>query len=150
MVNDQGQVAEPGIRTRLLKVQDSPEPIHGISRPLFILLASYNTFALCCTDQYQANMLEMAVEFGCSNQAMSFTIQVNLLISGISALLMGSLSDFHGRVPIFRVCCALLVCSTACCAFAPSYGFFLAGRVMQGIGEGGLALVNAILKRPLR
>nr|WP_241391431.1 MFS transporter [Serratia proteamaculans] len=69
-----------------------------------------------------------------------------LLTSAISTLILGKLGDMVGRKSVFQVSVAIFTVGSALCAFAPTMGWLIAFRALQGIGGGGLnSLVMAIV-----
>lgn len=63
---------------------------------------------------------------------------VYLLASTISGPLWGRLSDLYGRKPFYLAAIALFVLGSAMCGAAQDMGFFIAARVVQGLGAGGV------------
>jgi putative MFS transporter len=75
--------------------------------------------------------------------------QIGLLISSgfagqlIGALFFGWLAERVGRLPVATVTVAIFGVFSLACAFAPSYGWLLALRFIQGVGLGGEVPVAA-------
>ena len=66
--------------------------------------------------------------------------------SAIGTPLLGKLSDLYGRRLIFQTTMATFVVGSLLCGIAPSMGWLIAFRALQGIGGGGIqALAFAIL-----
>src|SRR5437764_1293847 len=64
------------------------------------------------------------------------------LISVVCATpVLGKLSDMIGRAIVLRACLALFVTGSVLCALAPSMPTLIAGRVVQGLGGGGLMVM---------
>lgn len=69
-----------------------------------------------------------------------------LLTSAISTLILGKLGDMIGRKSVFQTSVAIFTAGSALCAFAPTMGWLIVFRAVQGIGGGGLnSLVMAIV-----
>ena len=67
-------------------------------------------------------------------------------------LLGGSLGDRYGRRRVFVIGAALFSAASALCALAPTIGWLIAARVLQGIGgalltPGSLAMIEASFRR---
>ena len=63
-----------------------------------------------------------------------------------SLLVWGTTSDIWGRKPTILTATAGFVAGSLICALAPSMTVLLVGRVVQGLGGGGmLVLVNIII-----
>jgi EmrB/QacA subfamily drug resistance transporter len=63
-------------------------------------------------------------------------------------LLGGALGDHYGRKRVFSIGVAWFAIASACCGFAPSAGFLIGARVLQGVGgalltPGSLAIIQA-------
>lgn len=101
------------------------------------LLCSYMAVQTMMTDQYLPSLAQMQADFGTTSWLMSFTLQANWLVKALSALGMAGLADSFGRKPMFVLCTVLTCVGSLSCACAPSVSWFIGGRVIQGIAEGG-------------
>lgn len=63
---------------------------------------------------------------------------VYLLASTISGPIWGRLSDLYGRKPFYLGAIALFVLGSLICGLAQDMGIFIAARVVQGLGAGGV------------
>lgn len=127
-----------------LAVRDENDPTRLKLLPF--LCISLGAHAMCCTDSYVPNLPEMASDLRARDNWMALTLPLNWMVKGIAALLIGAYSDVVGRKPVMMICCLMIVFSSIACAAAGSYYTFLAARVLQGIGEGGDAVVQAIIR----
>ncbi|MFD2177429.1 MFS transporter [Veronia pacifica] len=59
----------------------------------------------------------------------------------VSLLLCGGLCERFGRHPVAKVSAAIFVIGSAICLFAGSIEVLIAGRIVQGLGVGGLFLL---------
>jgi MFS transporter, DHA2 family, multidrug resistance protein len=62
-----------------------------------------------------------------------------LVSNAIVLPISGWLANTLGRKPFYMMCVALFTVSSMLCGFAPSLGWLVAFRVLQGVGGGGLA-----------
>ena len=62
-----------------------------------------------------------------------------LISNAIILPLSGWLSERVGRKRFYMSCVAIFTISSLCCGLAPSLGFLLVARIIQGAGGGGLA-----------
>ena len=99
-----------------------------------------------CTDQYQPNMPHMAREFRVSQAQMGSTIQIHLFSCALGMLVVGSLSDRVGRRPVILACQAMQAVSTFTCMCAPHIGWFMVGRVLQGLAASVYVVILASLR----
>ncbi|MFD6949515.1 MFS transporter [Nocardiopsis sp. TSRI0078] len=79
---------------------------------------------------------------------MQWTVNGYMVTLSALILLSGSLSDRFGRVRLFMAGVAVFALASALCTFAPTLGWLVAGRVVQGVGgalltPGSLAILQA-------
>ncbi len=74
---------------------------------------------------------------------LSWTINAYLLPLGALTLLGGGLGDRCGRKRLFQTGLLLFTLASLLCAVAPAFGWFLAGRALQGLGA-PLLLPNSL------
>ena len=79
----------------------------------------------------------IAAAFG-EVERLSWLIIANLIASTIAAPAYGRLADLFGRRRMMIAALSLFIAASAGCAFAPSFETLLAGRILQGLGGGGL------------
>ena len=87
-------------------------------------------------------------EFGATIGGLQWTVEAYLLTLGSLILLGGSLGDLYGRKRIFVYGLVLFTIASALCGLAPTVGFLIAARALQGIGAamlvpGSLAIIQA-------
>ena len=72
-------------------------------------------------------------------------ITAYLLASTALIPLYGKIADIRGRVFALRIAIALHLAGSLLCALAPSMPILILGRVLQGIGGGGLASMGMVV-----
>ena len=88
----------------------------------------------------------MAGNLGASNDQSTWVLTSYLVSNAIILPMTGWLAGALGRKRFFMSCLAIFTVSSLLCGFAPSLGFLLLFRVMQGAGGGGLQpMAQAIL-----
>ena len=88
----------------------------------------------------------MAGNLGASNDESTWVLTSYLVSNAIVLPMSGWLTSALGRKRFFMICLALFTLSSLLCGLAPSLGFLLLFRVMQGAGGGGLQpMAQAIL-----
>jgi EmrB/QacA subfamily drug resistance transporter len=68
----------------------------------------------------------------------SWVFTAYFLASTVAAPLWGKLSDRHGRRRIFAVSTSIFVLGSLVCGFAPTMNVLILGRVLNGLGAGGM------------
>jgi EmrB/QacA subfamily drug resistance transporter len=79
-------------------------------------------------------------------ESLSWIVTAYLVTATAVTPLYGKLSDIHGRRVVMLTGIVLFVAGSLICAMAPGMGWLIAGRVVQGLGGGGLmSLAQTIL-----
>jgi EmrB/QacA subfamily drug resistance transporter len=68
----------------------------------------------------------------------SWIVTAYLLTATCVTPIVGKLSDLYGRRRVLAACLLIFMASSVLCALAPSMGWLIVGRALQGIGGGGL------------
>jgi DHA2 family multidrug resistance protein len=88
----------------------------------------------------------MAGNLGASNDQSTWVLTSYLVSNAIILPMTGWLAGAVGRKRFFMTCLSIFTVSSLLCGFAPSLGFLLLFRVLQGAGGGGLQpMAQAIL-----
>jgi MFS transporter, DHA2 family, multidrug resistance protein len=88
----------------------------------------------------------MAGSLAASNDQSTWVLTSYLVSNAIVLPMSGWLAEALGRKRFFMICLAIFTVSSLLCGFAPSLGFLLLFRVLQGAGGGGLQpMAQAIL-----
>jgi MFS family permease len=78
----------------------------------------------------------MSSAFGVDPTSIKWVVITYVLAYALMSYAGGSLADRVGHAPVFLVGLWLTAASLLACGLAPSYGWFLAFRVLQGVGGG--------------
>jgi MFS transporter, DHA2 family, multidrug resistance protein len=88
----------------------------------------------------------MAGNLGASNDQSTWVLTSYLVSNAIVLPISGWLAGTLGRKRFFMICLSIFTVSSLLCGIAPSLGFLLMFRVLQGAGGGGLQpMAQAIL-----
>ena len=88
----------------------------------------------------------MAGNLGASNDQSTWVLTSYLVSNAIILPISGWLAGALGRKRFFMACLSIFTVSSLLCGVAPSLGFLLLFRVLQGVGGGGLQpMAQAIL-----
>ncbi|AMO70040.1 MFS transporter [Zhongshania aliphaticivorans] len=80
----------------------------------------------------------LAAEWGLSKDVLGIVLSLELLGMAVGAIIMGSLTDSHGRRPIMLSGLVILTVGMLIAGIAPNIYVLGAARVFTGIGIGGL------------
>lgn len=119
----------------------------GHPRHLLLLLGCLSTFGPLCMDMYLPGLPAMADDLGASASAAQLTLTACLAGLATGQLLIGPLSDTHGRRgPLLLGLLAFTVASLLCAA-APSVLTLTLARYAQGVaGAAGIVIARAIVR----
>lgn len=121
-----------------------PRPGRARIALLLAALAMFGPFAI---DTMFPAFPAMAVALGVSGLGIQQTLSVYLLAYASMALVHGPLSDRFGRRRIILVGTFVFAVASVGCALAPSLGWLLAFRAVQGVSAGvGLIVGRAIVR----
>lgn len=73
------------------------------------------------------------------------TLGVNLAAHCLTALVVGNLGDRYGRRPIILLGLTIFTLGSFLCVFAPAFWVILLGRLLQGIGIAGPAVLGYLV-----
>lgn len=84
---------------------------------------------------------QMQKVFGLSEFQVEWLLGINLVAQALAGLLVGVLGDRYGRKPILMLGLVGFLIGTAMCLWALNYPMLLVGRLLQGIGVAGPAIL---------
>src|SRR3984885_13636346 len=85
------------------------------------------------------SLRHIAGNLGAGESEATWVLTSYLVSNAIILPISGWLASVMGRKRFYMTCVALFTASSFCCGIAPSLGWLLFFRVMQGFGGGGLA-----------
>lgn len=128
-----------------MRHQPDPRPTLGLAA-LLAFLSMVSPFAL---DTFFPSFPAIAQEFSLSALQLQQTLTAYLVPYGLTMLLHGPLSDAYGRRRVVLVGVSLFALASLACAFAPSFGWLLAFRALQGATAGAGMVVSRAIVRDL-
>jgi DHA1 family bicyclomycin/chloramphenicol resistance-like MFS transporter len=130
--------------TRCMRVLQQPLAGRRLAL-LTVLLGGFTAFGPLSMDLYLPAFPELAADLGASQAAVQLTLTADVIGLVVGQLVLGPLSDAHGRRRLLIG--STLVCAVASilCALAPSVGWLTLWRFLQGAsGGGGIVLARAV------
>ncbi len=108
------------------------------------LLAAVGPFAI---DMYLPALPTIASNLGASTGATQMTLMVFFVAFGVCGLVYGPISDMVGRKPPLYFGLGLFMLGAAGCAAAPSIGWLIGFRFLQGVGASvAMVIPRAIIR----
>src|ERR1700691_2317558 len=112
----------------------------GVSPWLIAIVVSMATFMeVLDTSIANVSLRHIAGNLGAGQDESTWVLTSYLVANAIIIPISGWLSSVLGRKRFYMTCVTLFTISSLLCGLAPSLGWLLFFRVMQGMGGGGLA-----------
>lgn len=109
---------------------------------LTVVLACLGMIGALAIDTYLPSMPAIGQDFGASAVAVQQTLSVFLFTFAFMMLFHGTLSDSFGRRPVILTALAVYTCASIGAAFAPSLGWLIACRALQGLSAGAGSVIG--------
>jgi len=108
------------------------------------LVAAVGPFAI---DMYLPAMPDIGRDLDASQHEVQWTIVGYFITFGLAQLVYGPWADQAGRKPPLYVGLALFILGTVICALAPSLGWLVLGRMVQGAGgAANMVVLRAVIR----
>jgi DHA2 family multidrug resistance protein len=135
------------VATAVIRAEAPPRQ-HVVARPainpwvvaLTVTLATF--MELLDTSIANVSLPYIAGGLGRSYDEVTWILTTYLVANAVVLPMSAWLSRVFGRKNYYLMCVALFTLTSLLCGIAPSLGFMLLARVLQGIGGGGLAPVE--------
>lgn len=103
------------------------------------------TLAGAEVDLFVPSFPQLQDVFDCSTFVIELTLSLNLVAHCITALFVGTLGDKCGRKPIIVIGLLIFIIGSLFCLFATDFYILIFGRVLQGIGISGPAVLTCVI-----
>lgn len=125
---------------------DGSAPRRALPMTTTVVLALLTAIAPLATDMYLPAFPRMAVELGTSATAVQLSLTTFMVGLALGQLVIGPLSDQRGRRGLLIAGSAVCAAAGLACALAPSIGFLVVARFLQGFsGAAGVVLSRAVV-----
>lgn len=113
-----------------------------MQRLLTVILALLGMVGALAIDTYLPSIPAIGREFGVGPLAVQQTLSVFLFTFAFMMLFYGTLSDSFGRRPVILVALTVYTLSSLGAAFAPTFGWLLVCRALQGLAAGAGSVIG--------
>ncbi len=96
-------------------------------------------------DLFIPSFPELQRVFGLSPFLVEFTLGANFCAYCVGALLAGALGDHFGRRRVILGGCLIFILGSILCVWAPHFSILIAGRILQGLGIAGPAVLAYVV-----
>ena len=129
---------------------EHPAPASGPTARLsfwhYAILISLNSIGAFSSDCYIPNLSDVVDDLKTTDEEVSLTIQINWIVLGLFTPIVGHLSDVYGRRLVVSVTLLVYIAGALGSAFAPTIGWLLAARCVQGMGESVSIITGSIIR----
>ncbi|MBL3700174.1 MFS transporter [Leucobacter luti] len=126
-----------------------PEPPRPAGARPIIGLTLAALLAALGTSVANVALPTLSTEFGVAPGAAQWVVLSYLLAMTATAVQVGRLGDRHGRRRTLLIGLGVFMLATLACALAPTFGWLLAARAVQGVGAAVLVALPLALARDL-
>ena len=113
-----------------------------MQRILTVILACLSMIGALAIDTYLPSMPAIGAEYGVGPVAVQQTLRVFLFCFAFMMLFYGTLSDTFGRRPVILVALTVYTLASVGAAWAPSFGWLLVFRALQGLSAGAGSVIG--------
>lgn len=113
-----------------------------MQRLLTVILALLGMVGALAIDTYLPSIPAIGREFAVGPLAVQQTLSVFLFTFAFMMLFYGTLSDSFGRRPVILVALTVYTLSSLGAAFAPTFGWLLVCRALQGLAAGAGSVIG--------
>ncbi|WP_025688319.1 multidrug effflux MFS transporter [Paenibacillus zanthoxyli] len=114
---------------------------------LVLLLGAFSALGPLTIDMYLPSFPEIAADFGTRASLVQLSLTACLIGLGLGQIIMGPLSDVHGRRRPIIISLIIYLIASFICAVSPNIFYFIAARFIQGFAaSAGIVISRAIIR----
>jgi len=114
---------------------------------LALILGAFSALGPLTIDMYLPSFPEIVEDFGTKASYVQLSLTACLVGLGLGQLIMGPLSDVHGRRKPLLISLVFYLIASFVCAVAPNIFFFIAARFIQGFAaSAGIVISRAVVR----
>ena len=116
-----------------------------MQRMLTVILACLGMVGALAIDTYLPSIPAIGREFNVGPLAVQQTLSIFLFAFAFMMLFYGTLSDSFGRRPVIMIALSIYALASLGAAFAPTFGWLLGFRALQGLAAGSGSVIGAAI-----
>ncbi|MFX3636470.1 MAG: multidrug effflux MFS transporter [Candidatus Pristimantibacillus sp.] len=125
----------------------SRQPVSRLRLWMAVLLGSLSAFGPLSIDMYLPSLPQLAGDFAADTSMAQLSLTACMLGISFGQLLVGPLSDVHGRKKPLLIGLVLYAIASILCVVSPSIETFVLMRFLQGLGgAAGIVISRAIVR----
>jgi DHA1 family bicyclomycin/chloramphenicol resistance-like MFS transporter len=114
---------------------------------LVLLLGAFSALGPLTIDMYLPSFPQIAADFGTPASLVQLSLTACLIGLGLGQIIMGPLSDIHGRRKPIIISLVIYLIASFVCAVSPNIIYFIAARFVQGFAaSAGIVISRAIVR----
>ncbi|MFB9278207.1 multidrug effflux MFS transporter [Cohnella cellulosilytica] len=114
---------------------------------LVLLLGAFSALGPLTIDMYLPSFPEIAADYGTQASLVQLSLTACLIGLGLGQIIMGPLSDVHGRRKPVIVSLMIYLAASFVCAVSPNIYFFIGARFIQGFAaSAGIVISRAVVR----
>lgn len=114
---------------------------------LALLLGTLAAMGPLTIDMYLPSFPTIVASFGTTPSLVQVSLTATLVGIGLGQLVLGPMSDVHGRKKPLVAALIVYLGASILCAFAPTIGLFIAARFLQGFAaSAGIVISRAVVR----
>lgn len=114
---------------------------------LALLLGTLAAMGPLTIDMYLPSFPTIVTSFGTTPSLVQVSLTATLVGIGLGQLVLGPMSDVHGRKKPLVAALIVYLAASILCAFAPNIGLFIAARFLQGFAaSAGIVISRAVVR----
>ncbi len=124
----------------------APRFLDRSTPPHILTLVLISGVAALSLNVFLPSLPRMARAFGVDYGLMSLSVSLYLAMTAVLQLAIGPIADRYGRRPVMLAAVVIFTAATLMAMVAPSFGIFLACRLVQAVIATGFALSRAVVR----
>ncbi|WP_369688937.1 multidrug effflux MFS transporter [Bacillus sp. FJAT-26390] len=114
---------------------------------LVLLLGAFSALGPLTIDMYLPSFPQITADFGTQASLVQLSLTACLIGLGLGQIIMGPLSDVHGRRKPIIISLIFYLVASFVCAISPNIYWFIAARFIQGFAaSAGIVISRAIVR----